>query len=86
LLEAPTVVLGADAKLLANGGSGTSCAGYPMHSDTLAPAMGASAGRPYCGAGGNGANVGVEATAGGESSYTTSNTVNYFWVVAVVVD
>jgi hypothetical protein len=78
LLEAPTVTLGAQAKLLANGGSGASCAAYPMQSQTLEPAMGGAASGPYCAAGGNGGAVGVDATAGGTASYTTSTSVTYF--------
>jgi hypothetical protein len=79
LLEAPTITLGAEAKLLANGGSGGSCSGYAMQSETMGPALGGTTTSPYCGAGGNGAAVGIEATNAGHASYTASTSVTYFW-------
>ncbi|NVB83206.1 MAG: hypothetical protein HOV81_32840 [Kofleriaceae bacterium] len=77
LLEAPSVVLGAQAKLLANGGSGPSCSAYAMQSESMAVALGGSTSSPYCGVGGNGAAVDIAATHGGCASYTTS--VTRFW-------
>jgi hypothetical protein len=77
LLEAPTVTLGTQAKLLANGGSGASCSFAGMQSETLSPAMGGT-GSMYCPAGGNGAAVGVAATNGGTAPYTNSTSVTIF--------
>ena len=72
ILEAPTIALGATAKLLANGGSGWSCSGAATQSETLAPAIGGASSGASCGAGGNGAAVGVAATNGGDSTYNAS--------------
>lgn len=73
LLEAPTVELGITAKLLANGGAGASIHGSGTMSLTLAPATGGvcNAASQYCGNGGNGAAVGIPATNGGSTSYSS---------------
>jgi hypothetical protein len=77
LLEAPIVELGASAKLLANGGSGASYQAAGTPSFTLAPAVGGKCSPPnvYCGDGGNGAAVTVDATNGASPSYSPSPAV-----------
>lgn len=74
LLEAPSVTLGPQAKLLATGGAGSSASGAATLSDTAAPSIGApcSPPSPLCGAGGNGAAPGVAATPGKNSGLDSS--------------
>lgn len=57
LLEAPTVTLGAEAKLLASGGDGATACTTP---------------NTYCGASGRGDMPGIPATAGGDADYTNA--------------
>ena len=73
LLEAPQISLGPQARLLANGGGGAACNAGGMKSGTLMPAMGGASTDIYCGAGGNGAAVGVDAAPGATAPYTNSS-------------
>lgn len=81
LIEAPKVVLGPAAKLIATGGAGGSGVagshgvspsaddGMPEKGVTCVPAS------IYCGTGGDGAAPGVSATAGSDAAYSTSISV-----------
>jgi len=74
LLEAPAVILGPNAKLLAKGGAG-SLGGPPSPiGDDALPAQGERCGvaSPACGDAGNGAAPGVAASAGKLASYTNA--------------
>jgi hypothetical protein len=77
LLEAPLITLGPEAKLLANGGGGASCSAGGIVSETLSPSTGGGSSDTYCGAGGNGAAAGVEATPGATAPYTNSASVMF---------
>lgn len=75
LLEAPTVELGATAKLLANGGGGASGQQFGSMSDTLAAASGGkcSPTSTFCGAGGDGASKTTAAQDGVTPPATNGN-------------
>jgi hypothetical protein len=79
LLEAPIVSLGADARLLVNGGpAATGEVFNPALSVTTAPSPGGtctSGGSIQCGDGGNGAGLDGPATNGENVPYTTSPSV-----------
>lgn len=80
LLEAPAVSLRANAKLIAKGGGGGIDTTSPAVQDDSANAQPGDPCTPpdsKCGAGGNGAAVGIAATTGGSATYATGATISY---------
>ncbi len=83
LLEAPVVVLGSNAGLIAKGGpgaTGTGSAGVTPPTDDAQPALGMHCVpiAPECGDGGNGGNADTSPTIGATATYTTSPTKTQF--------
>jgi hypothetical protein len=80
LLEAPTVTLGSEAKLLARGGGGGASATVPLPNVNDAnpiPGVICPVQNMYCGNGGNGAAPGLDAQPGGGAQYTSNTAVHY---------
>jgi hypothetical protein len=74
LLEAPVIELGPNAKLLATGGAGSSVSTIGSTSSGVEPSLGGTCTptSPFCGAGGNGAGVGVTAMPGADATLDSS--------------
>jgi hypothetical protein len=75
LIEAPSVTLGPAARLIAKGGAGAANAsdiGMTPANDETTPAIGwrCAPADPFCGNGGDGASVGIAATAGATIPYS----------------
>lgn len=80
LLEAPTVALGSEAKLLARGGGGDASGEVPgpyANDANPIPGVACSVQSMYCGNGGNGAAPGIDAQPGGIAQYTNNPSIRY---------
>jgi hypothetical protein len=79
LLEAPTVTLGPNARLLARGGGGgsrTVASSYTLDGNPI-PGVPCSMPSVYCGGGGNGAAPGIDAQPGAGAQYTNNTNIHF---------